>query len=224
MRVPVAPPARPVAITGAPSVLSTRATLTPLPPGIVVCSTVRWRRPSRKFGTASVLSIAVLSVTVRIMRPRASSRRARRRDRGAAPPRPAARVPPSTANASTIAQRRREPGLGALRDVGAGTASARHERHGGDRACRPRSTSRRAEHAGRGDRARRPRSGTSSGRRTTASRWPRARPPARVRPTTSASSAPAPVADRHADVRDAPARARPRVIVAGSGEPVAQQR
>src|SRR5215217_7480549 len=55
-------------ITGCPRVLSTRATLTPLPPGIEVCSTVRWRRPSRKFGTASVLSIAVLSVTVMIMR------------------------------------------------------------------------------------------------------------------------------------------------------------
>jgi hypothetical protein len=40
-RVPVAPPASPVAMTGAPRVLSTRATLTPLPPGIVVCSTVR---------------------------------------------------------------------------------------------------------------------------------------------------------------------------------------
>ena len=68
IRVPVAPPASPVAITGAPSVLSTRATLTPLPPGIVVCSTVRWRRPSRKLGTDNVLSMAVLSVTVTIMR------------------------------------------------------------------------------------------------------------------------------------------------------------
>ena len=68
IRVPVGPPVRPVAITGAPSVLSTRATLTPLPPGIVVCSTVRWRRPSRKFGTDSVLSMAVLRVTVMIMR------------------------------------------------------------------------------------------------------------------------------------------------------------
>jgi hypothetical protein len=68
MRVPVGPPVRPVAITGAPSVLSTRATLTPLPPGIVVCSTVRWRRPSRKFGTDRVLSMAVLRVTVMIMR------------------------------------------------------------------------------------------------------------------------------------------------------------
>jgi predicted permease len=36
-----APPASPVAMTGCPSVLSTRATLTPLPPGISVCSTVR---------------------------------------------------------------------------------------------------------------------------------------------------------------------------------------
>ena len=83
MRVPVAPPARPVAITGAPSVLSTRATLTPLPPGIVVCSTVRWRRPSRKLGTDSVLSMAVLSVTVTIMR-RAVWRGRRRRGLGAA--------------------------------------------------------------------------------------------------------------------------------------------
>ena len=41
IRVPVAPPVRPVAITGCPSAFSTRATLTPLPPGIVVCSTVR---------------------------------------------------------------------------------------------------------------------------------------------------------------------------------------
>ena len=69
IRVPVAPPVSPVAITGAPSVFSTRATLTPLPPGIVVCSTVRWRRPSRKFGTDRVLSMAVLRVTVMIMRP-----------------------------------------------------------------------------------------------------------------------------------------------------------
>ena len=41
IRVPVAPPVKPVAITGWPSALSTRATLTPLPPGMVVCSTVR---------------------------------------------------------------------------------------------------------------------------------------------------------------------------------------
>ena len=73
MRVPVAPPVKPVAITGWPSALSTRATLTPLPPGIVVCSTVRWRRPSRKFGTDNVLSIAELRVTVMIMRRRGRS-------------------------------------------------------------------------------------------------------------------------------------------------------
>ena len=68
MRVPVGPPARPVAITGWPRRLRARATLTPLPPAMVVCSTERWRRPSRKFGTSSVLSIAALSVTVMIMR------------------------------------------------------------------------------------------------------------------------------------------------------------
>src|SRR4051812_5156246 len=68
MRVPVGPPATPVAMTGMPSVFSARATLTPLPPAIAVCSTARWRRPRRKFGTASVLSIAALSVTVMIIR------------------------------------------------------------------------------------------------------------------------------------------------------------
>src|SRR3954471_11420153 len=67
MRVPVGPPATPVAITGIPSVFSARATLTPLPPAMAVCSTARWRRPRRKFGTASVLSIAALSVTVMII-------------------------------------------------------------------------------------------------------------------------------------------------------------
>ena len=67
MRVPVGPPAMPVAITGWPSACSARATFTPLPPAIAVCSTARWRRPSRKFGTASVLSIAALSVTVMII-------------------------------------------------------------------------------------------------------------------------------------------------------------
>ena len=68
IRVPVAPPAKPVAMTGWPRVLSVRATLTPLPPGSVVWSTVRWRRPRRKFGTDSDLSIAALSVTVMIIR------------------------------------------------------------------------------------------------------------------------------------------------------------
>ena len=67
MWVPVAPPAMPVAITGCPSAFSARAMLTPLPPAIVRCSTVRWRRPRRKLGTESDLSIAALSVTVMII-------------------------------------------------------------------------------------------------------------------------------------------------------------
>src|SRR4051812_17908408 len=67
MRVPVGPPATPVAITGIFKVFRARATFTPLPPAMAVCSTARWRRPRRKFGTASVLSIAALSVTVMIM-------------------------------------------------------------------------------------------------------------------------------------------------------------
>ena len=69
MRVPVGPPASPVAMTGAPSVLSVRATLTPLPPASVCCSTVRWRRPRRKFGTDSDLSMAAFRVTVMITPP-----------------------------------------------------------------------------------------------------------------------------------------------------------
>ena len=44
-----------------------RAMLTPLPPAAVRCSTVLWRRPGLKFGTASDLSIAALSVTVMII-------------------------------------------------------------------------------------------------------------------------------------------------------------
>ena len=68
IRVPVGPPARPVAITGRPSSFSARATLTPLPPATVRASTARWRWPRRKFGTATVRSIAALSVTVRITR------------------------------------------------------------------------------------------------------------------------------------------------------------
>jgi hypothetical protein len=47
--------------------LIARATLTPLPPGIVTWSTERWRRPGVKFGTSSVLSSAGLSVTVMII-------------------------------------------------------------------------------------------------------------------------------------------------------------
>ena len=41
MRVPVGPPATPVAITGWPSAFSALATFTPLPPAIAVCSTAR---------------------------------------------------------------------------------------------------------------------------------------------------------------------------------------
>jgi len=67
MCVPVAPPAKPVAITGWPSALSVRAMLTPLPPAIVRWSTVRWRLPSLKLGTASDLSIAAFRVTVMII-------------------------------------------------------------------------------------------------------------------------------------------------------------
>src|SRR3954471_11402732 len=126
IRVPVAPPASPVAITGAPSRLSTRATLTPLPPGIVVCSTVRWRRPSRKFGTDSVLSMAVLSVTVMIMRlapPRrgcggaGGGRGAQRR--GQHP------LPRHDGEGEDDRQRPGEPGLGLLRQPGGGDGGGR---------------------------------------------------------------------------------------------------
>src|SRR6187402_1319033 len=65
-RVPVGPPTKPAAITGRPSRLSARATLTPLPPATVRLSTARWRRPRRKFGTATVRSMAAFRVTVRI--------------------------------------------------------------------------------------------------------------------------------------------------------------
>src|SRR3954463_10512030 len=65
-RVPVGPPTMPEAITGRPSRLSARATLIPLPPATVRLSTDRWRRPRRKFGTATVRSIAAFNVTVRI--------------------------------------------------------------------------------------------------------------------------------------------------------------
>ena len=41
MRVPVAPPAKPVATTGWPSRLIARATFTPFPPAIVRCATLR---------------------------------------------------------------------------------------------------------------------------------------------------------------------------------------
>ena len=62
----MAPPARPVAITGWPRRLITRATLIPLPPGIVTWSMLRCRRPCVKLGTSRVLSSAGFSVTVMI--------------------------------------------------------------------------------------------------------------------------------------------------------------
>ena len=128
-RVPVAPPASPVAITGAPSVLSTRATLTPLPPGIVVCSTVRWRRPSRKFGTASVLSIAVLSVTVRIMRPPAPSGGCGGAAARGACRRATSTVPPSTTPASRSASGRVNQSLVRCGRSAAGTDAEDDDRH-----------------------------------------------------------------------------------------------
>src|SRR5204863_3604970 len=56
----------PVAITGRSRSFSARATLTPFPPATVLDSTARWRRPRRRFGTATVRSIAAFKVTVRI--------------------------------------------------------------------------------------------------------------------------------------------------------------
>src|SRR5581483_7226711 len=66
MRVPVRPPARPVATTGTASRLSARATLIHFPPASVSAALARWRWLSWKFGTVSVRSIAALSVTVAI--------------------------------------------------------------------------------------------------------------------------------------------------------------
>ena len=68
IRSPARPPASPVAITGASSCLSARATLMPLPPAEVRLALARWRWPSWKFGTVSVRSTAALRVTVTIMR------------------------------------------------------------------------------------------------------------------------------------------------------------
>jgi hypothetical protein len=65
-RVPVRPPARPVATTGTPSRFSARAMLIPLPPASVSPALARCRWPRWKFGTVSVRSIAALTVTVTI--------------------------------------------------------------------------------------------------------------------------------------------------------------
>jgi len=66
MRVPVLPPASPVATTGTSSSFSARATLIPLPPASVRTSLDRWRYPIWKTGTVSVRSSAALAVTVTI--------------------------------------------------------------------------------------------------------------------------------------------------------------
>jgi hypothetical protein len=66
IRVPVPPPARPVATTGTPSRLSARATLIPFPPASDSPWLARCRWPRWKFGTVSVRSSAALSVTVTI--------------------------------------------------------------------------------------------------------------------------------------------------------------
>src|SRR5947207_6202226 len=67
MRVPVRPPASPVATTGTSSRFSARATLIPLPPARVSPPLARCRWPRWKLGTVSVRSRAALSVTVTIM-------------------------------------------------------------------------------------------------------------------------------------------------------------
>src|SRR5512133_1075305 len=68
MRVPVNPPASPVATTGTSSRFSARATLIPLPPASVRPPLARCRWPRWKLGTVRVRSRAALSVTVTIMR------------------------------------------------------------------------------------------------------------------------------------------------------------
>src|SRR5262245_46426089 len=67
MRVPVSPPASPVATTGTSSRFSARATLMPLPPARVSPPLARCRWPRWKLGTVSVRSRAALSVTVTII-------------------------------------------------------------------------------------------------------------------------------------------------------------
>ena len=66
IRVPVRPPASPVATTGQLSSFSARATLIPLPPASVIPSLARWRWLTWKLGTVSVRSIAAFIVTVTI--------------------------------------------------------------------------------------------------------------------------------------------------------------
>src|SRR5207244_2496946 len=69
MRVPVRPPASPVATTGMSSRFSARATLIPFPPASERPWLARWRWPRWKFGTVSVRSRPAFNVTVTIMWP-----------------------------------------------------------------------------------------------------------------------------------------------------------
>ena len=66
IRVPVRPPASPVATTGTSRIFSARATLIPLPPASVRTSLERWRKPIWNTGTVSVRSSAAFVVTVTI--------------------------------------------------------------------------------------------------------------------------------------------------------------
>ena len=66
IRVPVRPPASPVATTGISRIFSVRATLIPLPPASTSTSLERWRNPIWKTGTVSVRSSAAFVVTVTI--------------------------------------------------------------------------------------------------------------------------------------------------------------
>src|SRR4051794_29921840 len=67
IRVPVPPPASPVATTGTSRRLSARAMLTPLPPACERLALARWRWSSWRFGTVSVRSSAAFNVTVTII-------------------------------------------------------------------------------------------------------------------------------------------------------------
>ena len=118
---------------GWPRRLIARATLTPLPPGMVVWSTLRCRRPSRKFGTSSVLSIAALSVTVMIMRrPVLGARRRRRRRRRTAARGQATRAASATARDDHGRRQRHDPlvgtDLGHPRPVTSGTRATTRPR------------------------------------------------------------------------------------------------
>src|SRR5438874_9034994 len=50
IRVPVTPPASPVATTGTPSAFNVRATLIPLPPASATPALARWRSEERRVG------------------------------------------------------------------------------------------------------------------------------------------------------------------------------